>query len=178
MKRKTLRGRRTTSTPQKPSEGSPKQVPPLGVLLRFLTSQVGYLTREKYAQKYDLTKVHAACTFVNWPSDSWKLRSKVSNDQCTCCIYTCELGKRLTKTRSRSLRFLTSQSGKLRSKVAIEQGAHSGYLFGMALWLVETTLKSMIWPSRVTAARPMIWSKDSQKHDPLADKKTCYLNSL
>ena len=54
MKRKTLRGRRTTmkrktftgiritSTSQKPSEGSPKQVPLLGVLLRFLTSQAGY----------------------------------------------------------------------------------------------------------------------------------------
>ena len=24
----------------------------------------------------------------------------------------------------------------------------------------------------------MIWSKDSQKYDPLADKNTCYLNSL
>ena len=146
MKRKTLRGRRTTSTPQKPSEGSPKQVPPLGVLLRFLTSQVGYLTRENY--KYDLSKWSAANHLLNWSSDSrklrskvsndrclwigqrilkkhdldpladkkfyWdssqvklamqsrKLRSKVSNDRCTWIMYTCELNKGFSKTRSRS----------------------------------------------------------------------------
>ena len=72
MKRKTFTGIRITSTSQKPSEGSPKQVPLLGVLLRFLTSQVGYLTRENYAQKYDLTKVPTAGTLLNWPKDSQK----------------------------------------------------------------------------------------------------------
>ena len=73
MERKNpQRGEEQQPTSQKPSEGSPKQVPPLGVLLRFLTSQVGYLTRENYAQKYDLTKVHAACTSLEWPADSQK----------------------------------------------------------------------------------------------------------
>ena len=76
-------GQQQQPTSQKSPGGSLKQVPPLGVLLRFLTSQVGYLTREKY----DLIKPR-----------------------------------------------------------------HSG--------------------------TPMIWAKDSQKHDPFADKKTCYLNSL
>ena len=122
-------GEEQQPTSQKPSEGSPKQVPPLGVLLRFLTSQVGYWTgenyaqkvctpvnwprdstkhdldpltdkkfyffkssclcsHENYAQKYDLSKVFTADTLLNWPSDSRKLRSKVSNDRCTWIMYT------------------------------------------------------------------------------------------
>ena len=43
----------------------------------------GPLTRKNYAQNYDLTKWSAADHFLNWPSDSWKLRSKVWFDQCT-----------------------------------------------------------------------------------------------
>ena len=53
----------------------------------------GPLTRKNYTQKYDSTKWSAANHLLNWPSDSWKLRSKVSNDQCTCRMYTCELTK-------------------------------------------------------------------------------------
>ena len=52
---KASEGEEQQPTSQKPSQGSPKQVPPLGVLLRFLTSQVGYLTRENYTQKYQMT---------------------------------------------------------------------------------------------------------------------------
>ena len=52
---KPAEGEEQQPTSQKLSEGSPKQVPPLGVLLRFLTSQVGYLTRENYSQKYQMT---------------------------------------------------------------------------------------------------------------------------
>ena len=59
-------------TSRKPPGGSLKQVPLLGVLLRFLTSQVGYLTRVNYAQKYDLTKASAADPWLNWPSDPRK----------------------------------------------------------------------------------------------------------
>ena len=80
-------------------------------------------SREKYAQKSNLTKVHAACTPVNWSKDSqkhdldrladkkfyWdssqvtlamqsgKLRSKVSNDQCAHSGHTCELAKGFSK---------------------------------------------------------------------------------
>ena len=36
------------------------------------TCSIGPLTRENYAHKYDLTKVHAAYTPVNWPKDSQK----------------------------------------------------------------------------------------------------------
>ena len=42
----------------------------------------GPLTRENYAQKYDLAKWSATDHLFNWPSDSWKLRSKVWSDQC------------------------------------------------------------------------------------------------
>ena len=60
-------------TSQKLSEGSPKQVPPLGVLLRFLTSQVGYLIGENYAQKYQMTGAPIAGTPLwNWPKDLQK----------------------------------------------------------------------------------------------------------
>ena len=31
-----------------------------------------HCSRENYAHKYELTKVHAACTLLNWPSDSRK----------------------------------------------------------------------------------------------------------
>ena len=69
MKRKTsseVKKQQQQPTSQKPSGGSLKQVPPLGILLRFFTSQVGYLTREKY----DLTSVPTAGTPVNWLPDS------------------------------------------------------------------------------------------------------------
>ena len=41
----------------------------------------GPLTQKNYAQKYDLTKVHAARTPISWPPDSWKLRSNVWFEQ-------------------------------------------------------------------------------------------------
>ena len=86
MKRKTsseVKKQQQQPTSQKPPGGSLKQVPPLGVLLRFLTSQVGYLTRENYAQKYDLTSVHAACTPMIYNSSCkqrlpWNRKSLIS----------------------------------------------------------------------------------------------------
>ena len=72
MKRKTSSEVKKQPTSQKPPGGSLKQVPPLGVLLRFLTSQVGYLTREKYAQKYDLSNFPAAGNLVSWSKNSQK----------------------------------------------------------------------------------------------------------
>ena len=39
------------------------------------------VSRENYAQKYKLTKVHAACTLLNWPPESKNLRSKVVIEQ-------------------------------------------------------------------------------------------------
>ena len=55
------------------------------------TCSIGSLTRENYAYKYDLSKVPTARTSLEWPPDSRKLHSKVSNDQCTCSGHTCEL---------------------------------------------------------------------------------------
>ena len=73
MKRKSeVKKQQQQPTSQKPPGGSLKQVPPLGVLLRFFTSQVGYLTRGTYAQKYDLSNFPAAGNLINWPSDSRK----------------------------------------------------------------------------------------------------------
>ena len=64
------------------------------------------VSRENYAQKYDLRKVPTAGTFLEWPSDLKKLRSKV----------------------------------------VIEQVRFRNELYKLTLWLVKSTLKSMIWP--------------------------------
>ena len=74
-KRKTsseVKKQQQQPTSHKPPGGSLKQVPPLGVLLRLLTSQVGYLTRENYPQKYDLSNFPEAGNLVSWPKDSQK----------------------------------------------------------------------------------------------------------
>ena len=61
------------------------------------------VSRENYTQKYDLIKVPTAGTFVNWPPDSGKLRSKVWNDQGTCSMYLCEFPLWLEKTTLKSM---------------------------------------------------------------------------
>ena len=82
-------------------------------------------------KKYDLTKVPTACTPMNWPKDSQK------HDLDPLA------GKKFYWDSSQ-VKF-SMQSWKLRSKVWFKQGAHSGHLFGMVLWLEKTTLKSIKW---------------------------------
>ena len=53
--------------------------------------KTAHLSVENDAHKYDLSKWSAADHLLNWPPDSRKLRSKVSNDRYTWIMYACEL---------------------------------------------------------------------------------------
>ena len=44
-----------------------------------------------------LLQIKSDSSNVNLAMQSWKLRSKVSNDRCAWIMYTCELAKRLSK---------------------------------------------------------------------------------
>ena len=50
-----------------PSEGSPKQVPPLGVFTKIPHKSNCLCSCENYAHKYQMTGVHGSCTPANWP---------------------------------------------------------------------------------------------------------------
>ena len=118
---------------------------------------IGPLTRKNYAHKYDLTKVLTAGTFVNWPPDSKKLRSKVWFDEGVRHRPLAQLAH-CSSENIRHMRELKrvvspntplewpSDSWKLLSKVWFEQVCFRNELFKLAPWLEKTTLISMIWP--------------------------------